>query len=269
MSAANAGATRGRLQGQVALVTGAARGLGAGIARRLAAEGSVVVCADRAPCDDVVRHIITDFGADSARSISVDITDADAVTAIVDSIVTSDGRLDIAVNNAGVVQPFVQLAELDPSVIDQVLNVNLRGTLYCMAAEARAMKPQGHGRIINTASQLGVQGMAGLAVYSASKAGIIAATHAAALELAEFSITVNAIAPGSMRTEMSQEALGEMAAAAGITLDEQIEQWSTRIPVGRMGTPEDMGAMVAFLASEEAAFTTGSCLNLTGGEMLF
>ena len=256
----------GRLDNRVALVTGAARGLGAGIAVALAREGAFVVCADLIDADETVTSLANGRG----NAISLDVTRPDDVEKAVAQIVAQHGRLDIVANNAGCSQPIASVHETTDETIGRVLDVNVKGVIHCSRAAARAMidLDQG-GRIINTASQAGKRAWPGWGIYSASKAAVIAITQAMAIELAPNRITVNAVCPGTMDTDMTQTGFGQAADSAGTTRDALLAQHINTIPLSRLGTPEDMGLMCAWIASDECGFTTGAAFNLTGGESVF
>ena len=160
------------------------------------------------------------------------------------------------------------LLDTPDDVIERVLSVNVKGVLYCSRAAVRVMIGRRSGRIINISSQAGKCGAPNWAVYSASKAAVIAATQALALEVAQHSITVNCICPGPMLTEMTRASIREEADAKGKSEDEMLAERGRSLPVGRFG-PEDVGAMVAWIASDDSAFTTGASFNLTGGESVF
>jgi NAD(P)-dependent dehydrogenase (short-subunit alcohol dehydrogenase family) len=260
------------LGGRVALVTGAARGLGLGIARELASAGALVYCADLTSADSAAAELQQIQGSPGGLSLRLDIFDRSAVAATLDAIVETEGRLDIVVNNAGVGQQFAPLHELEPGEIEHVVNVNLIGTLNC-CAEAATRVADRTGRIINVASHYGLVGRANYAPYCASKAGVIALTQALALELAPRGITVNSICPGTMLTDMLRNAYEQRAIAAGLGAvggPELLASFaSDTIPLGRTGIPSDAGRMVAWIASDAASFTTGAAFNLSGGETLY
>jgi 3-oxoacyl-[acyl-carrier protein] reductase len=238
------------LGGRVAIVTGAGRGIGAAIAARLARCGAKVVVADL----DLAAAEQVAAADDLLTACQVDVADWDAVHALVAETCEREGRLDVFVNNAAltIARDFW---ELTPAEWDEVMAVNLRGTLAGCRAAGERMRSQGSGRIINLSSLGGQQGsLAQGAHYSASKAGIIVLTKIAAAELAPHGVTVNAIAP---------------AAIEGPQVDalppERREAIVASIPVGRLGHPSEVAATVAFLASAEAAYITGATLDLNGG----
>jgi NAD(P)-dependent dehydrogenase (short-subunit alcohol dehydrogenase family) len=255
----------GRLDDKVAVVTGAARGLGAGIAQGLAREGATVVCADIRNAGDTVEAL----GPGNHRAIDLDVTRSSDVDAAIEMVVREHGTLDILANNAGVSQPIATFVDTTDETIDNVLAVNVRGLIYCARAAGRVMIDQKRGRIINTASQAGKCAWPEWGIYSASKAAVIAVTQALAQELAPYSVTVNCVCPGTMLTDMTRAGFGEGADAAGVPLEQVLDEKAATIPAGRLGTPEDMGRMVAWIASDDAGYTTGAAFNLTGGESVF
>jgi 3-oxoacyl-[acyl-carrier protein] reductase len=255
----------GRLDDRVALVTGAARGLGAGIAEAFAREGAVVVCADVGDAGETVVGL----RGDRHQAIALDVTDSSAVDDAVAAVVDEYGSLDILANNAGVAQPIGTFVETTNETIDNVLSVNVKGLIYCGRAAGRVMIEQRRGRIINTASQAGKCAWPDWGIYSASKAAAIAITQAMALELAPYDVTVNCVCPGTMLTNMTRTGFGEAAAAAGADVEEMLADKAASIPARRFGTPEDMGLMFAWIASDDSRFTTGAAFNLTGGESVF
>jgi NAD(P)-dependent dehydrogenase (short-subunit alcohol dehydrogenase family) len=253
----------GRLDSKVAVVTGSARGLGAGIARSFGAEGAVVVCADLGDASETAASL------PRAEALRLDVTDRKGVAAAFDDVVARHGSLDILVNNAGVAQPIADVVDTEDAVIDRVFAVNVRGVVNCSSAAVRHMRRQGAGKIINTASQTGKQAWPGWGIYSASKFAVVGLTQVMALELVNDGITVNAICPGTMVTDMMYTGFGEAAAQAGLDRDAMIAEKAASIPMGRMGTPEDVGALALFIASDDCSFTTGAQFNLTGGEMVW
>lgn len=255
----------GRLDGRVALVTGAARGLGAGIAEAFAREGASVVCADLLDPSGTTASL----PGDGHRALTLDVTRPAEVDRTVAQIVTECGSLDILANNAGVSQPIAPISDTSDETIERVLAVNVKGIIHCARAASKVMMGHRRGRIINTASQAGKAAWPNWGIYSASKAAVIAITQAMALELAPYGITVNCVCPGTMLTDMTRSGFGETAAELGRDVDELLSEKAASIPLGRMGTADDMGAMFAWIASEESRFTTGAAFNLTGGESVF
>jgi 3-oxoacyl-[acyl-carrier protein] reductase len=240
------------LTGKVALVTGASRGIGRAIAARLAAQGAVVVAAARADNARACADAIVAAGG-KAETFTLDVTDAAAVERAPGEIVKSHGRLDILVSNAGVTRDQL-LMRMKRDDWDGVLATNLTATFLLAQAAMRPMLKQRGGRIIAISSVVGQTGNAGQTNYAAAKAGLIGFAKALAREVASRSITVNVVAPGMIDTDMTR-AIGDKA---------QID-WSTQIPLGRLGTVDEVAAAVSFLASDEASYITGHVLAVNGG----
>jgi 3-oxoacyl-[acyl-carrier protein] reductase len=240
------------LTGKVALVTGASRGIGRAIAARLAAQGALVVAAARGDHARACADEIAAAGG-KAEAIALDVTDAAAVEAAPGAIVTRHGRLDIVVSNAGVTRDQL-LMRMKRDDWDAVLATNLTATFLLAQAAMRPMLKQKRGRIIAISSVVGQTGNAGQSNYAASKAGLIGFAKALAREVASRSITVNVVAPGMIDTDMTR-AIADKA---------QID-WSSQIPLGRLGTVDEVAAAVSFLASDEASYITGHVLAVNGG----
>lgn len=241
------------LTGRTAIVTGAARGLGRCIAQTLAAAGVQVACVDinAESLSDTVASIRGAGG--TAEPLACDVTDANGVGEVVGDVIKRWGKLDILVNNAGITRDNV-IVRMKDEQWDSVININLKGTFLFARAAARPMMKSRSGRIINIASVSGLMGNPGQVNYSASKAGVIGLTRTVARELAGRNVTVNAIAPGFIATDMTS-ALGE----------DILEQVRKEIPLGRLGDPQDVADAVLYLASEAASFITGHVLTIDGG----
>ncbi len=241
------------LSGQVALVTGAARGLGRAIAENLARCGAKVACVDVNA--ELLDQTVAAIGAagGTAMAWTCDVTDSARVSAVVDEVVKTWGGLDILVNNAGITKDTLILRMKDDQW-DAVININLRGTFLFTRAAARPLMKSSRGRIINIASVAGIMGNPGQSNYSASKAGVIGLTRTVAKELAGRNITVNAVAPGFIATDMT-----------AVLSDEVKEAIKKQVPLGRMGDPQDIADAVLFLASPAAGFITGHVLTVDGG----
>jgi len=245
-----------RLEGKVAVVTGAGRGIGRAIALRFAAEGASLVLNSLSESAARVADEVVAAGG-KAVAVQGDVSVAADVTKLIETAVTAYGRIDILVNNAGITRDQL-LMRMSEEEWDAVMDTNLKSVYLCCRAALRPMlKSRGGGRIINLSSVIGLSGNAGQANYAASKAGIIGFTKSLAKELASRQVTVNAIAPGFIVTDMTS-GLSEEARQALLK----------RIPLGALGTPEDISAAAAFLASDEARYITGQTLTVDGGMTL-
>ena len=240
------------LTGKIAIVTGASRGIGRATATMLAARGAHVVAAARG---DHAAETVAAVQAAGGRAelATVDVSDPPTVEAVVASTLERHGRLDILVNNAGIARDQL-LLRMKRDDWDQVIATNLTAAFTFIQAAIKPMVRQRSGRIISISSVVGQMGNAGQANYAASKAGLIGLTKAIARELASRQITVNAVSPGFVETDMTR-AIAEKAQG----------DWAAHIPLGRMGTPEDVAAAVCFLASDEASYITGQVLAVNGG----
>ena len=243
----------GALEGRVSLVTGASRGIGRAIARELAAQGATVLCGarDQEKLAATVAAIVADGG--KALPVPLDVADRASVEAAFDAILKAHGRLDHLVNNAGITRDNLVLRMKTEDWKD-VLDTNLTGVFLCTQAALRPMLKQRAGRIVSVSSVVGLTGNPGQSNYAASKAGIVGFTKSVAREVASRAITVNAVAPGFVETDMTA-AMTEKAREAVTSL----------IPLGRVGQPEDVAAAVAFLVSDRAAYITGQVLSVDGG----
>jgi 3-oxoacyl-[acyl-carrier protein] reductase len=249
----------GRLEGRVALVTGAGRGIGRATATRFAREGARVCLADVEPDGAAeAAGALVDGGMD-AFATRMDVTSRTDVEGTVEATVERYGRLDILVNNAGFTRDnlFHKMADEEWRT---VLNVHLTGSFLCSRAAQRHMVEQGYGRIVNVSSTSAL-GNRGQANYSAAKAGLQGLTKTLAIELGRHGVTVNAVAPGFIETEMTRET----ASRLGLDIEEFVEEMVRDIPVGRGGWPEDVAAAILYLASEEASFVSGQVLYVAGG----
>ena len=245
------------LVGKVALVTGGSRGIGRAIALKLAENGADVAInyAGNTAAAEEVKAAIEQMGR-KALLIQCSVADTDGVQAMVNQVVKELGRLDILVNNAGITRDGL-LMRMKEADWDDVMNTNLKGVYNCSKAGMRTMMKQKSGRIVNMASVVGEMGNAGQANYAAAKAGVIGFTKSLAKEVASRGITVNAIAPGFIATDMTR-----------VLSDDQKAEMARTIPLGRAGQPEDVANAVLFLASEGAAYITGQVLNVDGGMVM-
>jgi 3-oxoacyl-[acyl-carrier protein] reductase len=244
-----------RLSGRTALVTGAARGIGRAIAERLAREGARVALldVDAAGVEAAARQV-----GSSARALVADVTRSAEVDAAIRTVAEEWGRLDVLVNNAGITGRSFPIWELTDEDWERVLAVDLTSVFYCCRAAVRVMLAQGSGRIVNIASIAGKEGNPTLVPYSSAKAGVIGLTKALAKEVATRGVLVHAVAPAVIGTEL----LRQMERS---TVDLLI----SKIPMGRVGRPEEVAALVAWLASDECSFSTGAVHDLSGGRATY
>jgi NAD(P)-dependent dehydrogenase (short-subunit alcohol dehydrogenase family) len=249
-----------RHPGKVAIVTGAARGLGLGIAARLVEDGMTVVLSDVA---SDLETVAASLGA-NALAHRCDVSDASQVDTLVDEAVGRQGRLDLFVANAGI-GAGGPIAEMDDETYRRIVAVNLDGVFFSCRAAARVMIAQGSGCIVTVGSIFGRDTPAKSGVYGATKAGVMAMTHALARELGPHGIRVNCISPGNMATEMHWAVLEQRARERGVPVEQVIDEVRATIPLGRHGTGDDVGAVVSFLASDDAAYVSGQTLNVDGG----
>ncbi len=249
----------GRLTDRVALVTGAARGIGAATAMRLASDGARVVLADldTAGCEQVAAQI-TAAGSE-ALPVECDVSNADSVTQTFDRAVERFGQLDILVNNAGIIRDNL-LFKMTDDDWERVINVHLRGAFLCARAAQKVMVPRNYGRIISLSSTSAL-GNRGQANYSAAKAGLQGLTRTLAIELGQFGITANAVAPGFIDTDMTRATAQRM----GVPIEQFHAAASQRIPLRRVGQPSEVASVIAFLASDDASFVSGQIIYVAGG----
>ena len=240
------------LSGKVALITGASRGIGRQTALTLAGAGATVVLTSRGDAAAAVAAEVTAAGG-QALALAADVADAEAVQRVVETTTERFGRLDVLVNNAGITRDQL-LLRMKREDWDAVVATNLTVTFLCTQAVLRTMLKQRSGRIISISSVVGQSGNPGQTNYAATKAGIIGFSKALAREVASRSITVNVVAPGLIDTDMTRD----------ISTDAQAN-WASAIPLGRLGTPDDVAAAVCFLASDAAGYITGQVLAINGG----
>ena len=245
------------LDGKVALVTGGSRGIGRAIALQLATQGAKVAV-NYAGNEAKALEVVDEIKAKGIEAIAIqaDVSNADSVAKMVKEVITTFGSLDILVNNAGITRDNL-IMRMKEDEWDDVINTNLKGVFNCTKAVTRQMMKQRSGRIINIASIVGVSGNPGQANYVAAKAGVIGLTKTTAKELASRNINVNAVAPGFITTDMTDKLTDEMKT-------EMLKQ----IPLGRLGEPKDIAAIVTFLASEQGDYLTGQTIHVDGGMVM-
>ena len=245
---------RANLEGQIAVVTGASRGIGKAIAKELAAQGATVVInynGSEAKADEVKHEIVEKGGC--AQCMQCNVADYEGCEAFIKAVIEQFGRIDILVNNAGITKDGLMLKMTEADFM-AVLDINLKGAFNCMKAVTKPMMKQRYGRIINITSIVGIIGNAGQVNYAASKAGLIGMTKSAARELASRNITVNAVAPGFIETDMTD-----------VLPDSVKEQLLAQIPMKKLGQTGDIANAVCFLADEKASYITGQVLQVNGG----
>ena len=244
------------LNNKIAIVTGASQGIGKIIAFELAKSGAHVACISRnkKAIESIVEEITINGG--QASSFPCDISDSDTLSEIITEIIKENSRIDILVNNAGITKDSL-LMRMSIEQWDDVINTNLKGAFHCTKAVVRYMMKNKFGRIINITSIVGLTGNAGQANYAASKAGLIGMTKSIAKEVASRGITANCIAPGWIETSMTEK------------LSEEVKsEFLSHIPVGRIGSPDDIANAVIFLASDEAGYITGQTITVDGGRII-
>jgi len=248
---------KGSFEGKVALVTGAGSGIGLATARGFAEAGAAVVLADMD--EEAVRAAAEELMAGGRKALAVrcDVANEQQVAAMVEQTVSTFGRLDAAYNNAGVQSPAIETADASGEEFDRVNSINLRGVWNCMKYELLQMRQQGNGAIVNCSSIGGVIGLPGRAIYHASKHGVIGLTKSAALEYASKGIRINAVCPGTIETPMVEDMLAKEPDAMKEILRDQ--------PIGRLGRPEEIAAVVLWLCSPGASFVIGHALVVDGG----
>ncbi|WDL97999.1 SDR family NAD(P)-dependent oxidoreductase [Alicyclobacillus sp. ALC3] len=249
----------GRLENRVAMVTGAARGIGAATARKLAQDGAKVAVIDLQ--EEFTRDTVASIEAEGGKAIGIgcNVAVASEVDAAVERIVQAYGRLDILVNNAGLIRDNL-LFKMTEDDWDTVLNVHLKGSFLCAKAAQRVMVEQKYGKIVNTSSTSAL-GNRGQANYSAAKAGLQGFTKTLAIELGQFNINVNAVAPGFIDTEMTKQTAERM----GLNPEQFKQAVAARVALRRVGKPEDVANVIAFLVSEDASYVSGQVIYIHGG----
>ena len=257
-----------RLSGKVALVTGAAQGLGEAIARRLASEGCQVALADinETKASDAAKAIADDTGA-WTRGVGADVTDPDSCAAMVEAVVSSRGRLDILVANAGILKAG-DVTEMSPDDFRRVVEVNLTGYFLSAQAAARVMVAQKAGVIVQVNSKSGKKGSFRNGAYAASKFGGIGLTQSIALDLAPHNVRVNAVCPGNLLdgTLWQDSLFAQYAQTQGLTIEQVRAKYESQVPLGRGATYDDVTGVIVFLCSDDAAYMTGQAINITGGQ---
>jgi 3-oxoacyl-[acyl-carrier protein] reductase len=244
--------------GRVAIVTGAGRGLGWAIAERLARDGANLVIAE-------IDGVRAQEKAEAIRQmkrealpIQMDVSRWADVASMVNQTMSQFKRIDILVNNAGILGPYFPVMEYPEEMWDRVIAVHLKGTFLCCKAVLPIMKAQGSGKVVNMSSVAGKEGNALMAPYSAAKAGIIGLTKTLGKEMAPYNVHVNCVSPALIETDMAKE-----------MTPEQRTLLTSKIPLGRLGKPEEVAAVVKFLVSNEASFVTGQCYDISGGRSVY
>ena len=242
----------GKLTDKKAIVTGASRGIGLAIATELAREGADVAILSTSVKEDLAAKLSSELGV-QVKSYACDVADSDTVQAVFKQIIADMGTVDILVNNAGITRDGLLMRMKDED-FDAVIATNLRSVFLCTRAVARTMMGNRSGHIVNVSSINALRGQAGQSNYAAAKAGVIGLTRTNAMELAARGITVNAVAPGFIDTDMTAKLGAEIR-----------EKYASQIPLGRLGQPEDVAKLVAFLASDDAKYITGQIIGVDGG----
>jgi 3-oxoacyl-[acyl-carrier protein] reductase len=253
------------LAGQIAIVTGAAQGLGQTIASALGWRGASVILADlqlskaASAAESLTRQGL------NAEAIEVNIADSASVSRAFQHIADTHGRLDVVVNNAGVGQNVAAVVELSDEEWQRVIGVTLTGTFFCCRAAARIMERQESGTIVNIASINGQNPAPLVAAYNVAKAGVISLTRTLALELAAYGVRVNAVCPGPVYTEFNKTVMAQRCRSLGLTEEQMIERIRAAIPLGRWGEASDIAEAVVFLCGKESSWMTGEILRVSGG----
>ena len=246
------------LRGKVAVVTGAGKGLGWAIAQRLAQDGANLIVADiEAKSAEEKSGVIRQMKRDSL-AVQMDVSRWADVEKMVKQVMVQFNRIDILVNNAGIMGPYYPVMEYPEEIWDRVIAVHLKGTFLCCKGVLPIMKAQGSGQVVNLASVAGKEGNANMSPYAAAKAGIIGLTKTLGKEMAPYNVRVNCVSPALIETDMTKE-----------MVPEQRDLLTSKIPLGRLGKPEEVAAVVRFLVSDEASFVTGQCYDISGGRSVY
>jgi len=246
------------LSGKVAIVTGAGKGLGWAIAERLARDGAHLVLAEMdRPSGKEKAGVIRGMGRE-ALALPTDVSRWSDVEAMVKEVMARFRRIDILVNNAGILGPYFPVMEYPEEIWDRVMAVNLKGAFLCCKGVLPVMKEQRSGKIVSMASVAGKEGNANMAPYAASKAAIIGLTKTLGKEMAPYNVQVNCVSPALIETDMAREMTPEQRALL-----------ISKIPMGRLGKPEEVAAVVRFLVSDESSFVTGQCYDISGGRSVY
>lgn len=252
------GGTAARAQRRVAIITGAARGIGAAIAQRLADDGMSVAVADLdLSAAEVQAERVRSTGG-AAYAVQVDVADPTSARRMADEVASREGRLDVLVNNAGIAGLSAPTSEYPEAEWRRVLSVDLDGVFFCCKAVLPHLQRDGYGRIVNIASISGKEGNPNMAAYSSAKAGVIGFTKALGKELATTGILVNCVTPAVVETEILKQ-----------LTEDAVRYMVSKIPMGRTGKPEEIAALVSWLASEECSFSTGAVFDISGGRATY
>ena len=255
----------GTLKESVAVITGAAQGLGLGIARELAQDGATVFFTDiQHEKAEAEANALREKGLD-AQARHLDVSDSQAVTELMNSVARERGRLDILVCNAGVSQRVMPTTELSDEEWYRVIDVILHGTFYCCRAAGAIMERQESGSIVNVASINGQNPAALVAAYNVAKAGVIMLSRTLAVDLAAYNVRVNAVCPGPVYTEFNRAVMAQRSKILNVSEEQMVENIRRAVPLGRWGEPEDIAHMVAFLCSPAASWVTGETFTVSGG----
>ena len=256
---------RHNLSGQIAVVTGAAQGLGLAMSERLARDGATVVMADLQQEKVQTEASLLQKAGLSVHSAVLDVADSAGVNSFFDSVVEQHGSLDILVNNAGIGQAVTPTVDLSDDEWHRVINITLNGTFYCCRAGGRIMERQESGSIVNISSVNGQNPAALVAAYNVAKAGVIMLTRTLALELAAYGVRVNTVCPGPVYTDFNKSVMDQRRQSLDISLDDMVGRIEKAIPLGRWGEADDIANGVAFLCSPASSWITGEILRVSGG----